>query len=195
MLNDIEKSTTNFIDDACKSVVAHIGAVKLLSYLGQICASSLYFQTSMWQLILTESIFPVNMNREHLWWEAFTLYMFTELLPEVSPCAVPPSLLPPAPPVQAPVKVSASTTFNPDESGSIAKPDNPPDELHHVPLPQMSGMVQTPSISIVTPKVFTPQVSTPLMPVVQVLMPQTPATLTSMTQTSTAPTLMPLTSV
>ena len=56
-------------------------------------------------------------------------------------------------------------------------------------------MVQTPSISIVTSKVSTPQVSTPLMPVVQVLMPQTPATPTSMTQTSTAPTLMPLTSV
>ena len=34
VLCDIEKSSANFIDDACKSVVSHIGAIKLLSSLG-----------------------------------------------------------------------------------------------------------------------------------------------------------------
>ena len=135
VLNDIEKSSVNFIDDACKSAVSHIGAVKLLSYLGQIFASSLNFQTLMWQLVLTESIFPVNMNREHLQREASVLHIFAKLLREVGPCAVPPPPLPLVPPAQASVSMLASTTSNRNKGAAIANPDNPPDESHHVPLP------------------------------------------------------------
>ena len=54
ILKDVEKSSANFIDDVWKSVVSHIGAVKLLSYLGHIFSLSLDFQTLMWQPVFTE---------------------------------------------------------------------------------------------------------------------------------------------
>ena len=195
VLNDIEKSSTNFIDDACKSVVSHIRAVELLSDLGQVFALSLNFQTLMWQLVLMESIFPVNMNREHLQRESSVLHIFAKLLPEVGPCAVPPPPLPPAPAAQASVSMLASTTSNPDKGAAIANPDNPPDESHHVPLPQTLGVIQTPSVSAVTPKVSTPQVLTPQMPAAQASMPQMPAAQASMPQMPAAQASMPQTSM
>ena len=171
VLNDIEKSSTNFIDDACKSIVSHIRTIELLSYLGQIFALSLNFKTSIWQLVLMESIFPIIMNRVSTC--SRKPLHFTKLLPEVNLCVVHPPPLPTAPTAQASVSILASMTSNPYEGASITNPDNPPDESHHVPLPQMPGVVQTPSVSVATPKVSTPQVSTPQMSAAQASIPQT----------------------
>ena len=137
ILKDVEKSSANLIDDVWKSVVSHIGAVKLVSYLGHIFSLSLDFQTLMWQLVFTESIFPVSMNREHLQREESMLRMFAELLTEIRPCAIPLPPLPAVQLVQAPAKPNAltPTTSNPDEDASAMNLDNPPDDSSNRPLP------------------------------------------------------------
>ena len=153
----------NFIDDVWKSVVSHIGAVKLLSYLGHIFSLSLDFQTLMWQLVFTESIFPVSMNREHLQRGASTLHMFAELLPEIRPCAIPLPPLPAVQLVQAPAKPNAltPTTSNPDEDASAMNLNNPPDDSSNRPLPPTLMVVQAMHMPTLAPEVSMPKMLVP----------------------------------
>ena len=65
-----------------------------------------------------------------------------------------------------------SATSNPDEGASVTNPDNPPDEPHHVPLPQTSAVAQIPSPSVSTPQVSAAQASLPQVSAAQALMPE-----------------------
>ena len=163
ILKDVEKSSANFIDDVWKSVVSHIGAVKLVSYLGHIFLLSLNFQTLMRQLVFTESIFPVSMNREHLRRGASMLCMFAELLPEIRPCAISLPPLPAVQLVQAPAKPNAltPTTSNPDDDASAMNLDNPPDNSSNRPLPPALMVAQAMHMPTLAPQVSMPKMLVP----------------------------------
>ena len=163
ILKDVEKSIAHFIDDVCKSVLSHIGANELLSYLRHIFLSSLNFQTSMWQMVLTESVFLVSANREHLWQEASMLHMFAGLLPEIGPCAIPPQPLPTVQPMQVPAgsNTSAAPTTKPSEGVSITIHNSPSGSSRQDPSTPASMAAQAPFTTTLTPQVLTPGASVP----------------------------------
>ena len=71
-------------------------------YLGHIFSMGLNFQTSMWQLIMMDTIYLPTLTREHYRHETEMLRLFAEILPIIAPCSIPPLPFPitaPAPSV------------------------------------------------------------------------------------------------
>ena len=60
-----------------------LGGVEMTLYLGHIFSTRLNFQTSMWQLVMTEVIYLPTIMREQLCWETGTLRLFSEVIPSL----------------------------------------------------------------------------------------------------------------
>ena len=92
IMKDVEMSVRTYVQAMTKVVAKHLGGVKMTAYLGHIFSMGLNFQTSMWQLVMTEAIYLLTMTREHLRQETETLQLFAEVIPILAPCSIHPSL-------------------------------------------------------------------------------------------------------
>ena len=94
IMEDVESSVQWYIQEMIKTVLQCLGGVEMTSYLGHIFTTKLNFQTSMWQLVMTEAVNLPTVMREQLCWETGTLHLFTQVIPFLGPCLVPPLPLP-----------------------------------------------------------------------------------------------------
>ena len=94
------------------AVAEHLGGVEVTAYLGHIFSTGLNFQTSMWQLVITEAVYLPNMMREHLRLETETLQLFVEVVPILTACKIPP---PPFP------TITQSSSASRDAGGTAIK--------------------------------------------------------------------------
>ena len=72
-MKDVEASVGMYVQVMTKAVAKHLGGVTVMAFLGHIFSTGLNFQTSMWQLVMTEAIYLPTMTREHLHRETETL--------------------------------------------------------------------------------------------------------------------------
>ena len=77
IMKDIKMSVRTYMQVMTKVVAKHLGGVEVTAYLGHIFSTGLNFQTSMWQLVMTEAVYLLTMMREHLCRETETLQLFT----------------------------------------------------------------------------------------------------------------------
>ena len=126
IMKDVESSMGRYMQVMTKAVAEHLGGVEVTSYLGHIFSIGLNFQTSMWQLVMTEAIYLPTMMREHLRHETEMLWLFAEVVPILAPCLIP---LPPFPTMAWTPLASQSASGT-----SVGEPLLPP-------LPGDSGIV------------------------------------------------------
>ena len=96
IMKDVETSVRMYVQVMTKAVAEHLGGVEVTAYLGHIFSTGLNFQTSMWQLVMTEAVHLPIMTREHLRQETETLRLFAEVIPILAPCSIPPPPFPTA---------------------------------------------------------------------------------------------------
>ena len=73
IMKDVKASVGMYVQAMRKVEAKHLGRVKVMAFLGHIFSTGLNFQTSMWQLVMTEAIYLPTMMREHLHRETETL--------------------------------------------------------------------------------------------------------------------------
>ena len=56
IMEDVESSVQWYVQEMMKTVLQYQGGVEMMLYLGHIFSTRLKFQTSMWQLVMTEAI-------------------------------------------------------------------------------------------------------------------------------------------
>ena len=122
-------------------VAEHLGGVEVTAYLGHIFSMGLNFQTSMWQLIMMDTVYLPTLTREHYCHKTETLQLFAEILPIIAPCSIPPTF-----PITAPAPSASQNVSDVSVSGP--------------PLPSMPGSSSTtmgmgPVTSAATPVVPT----------------------------------------
>ena len=87
-----------YVQAMMKVVAEHLGGVEVTAYLGHIFNTGLNFQTSMWQVIMMDTVYLPTLMREHYCHETETLRLFAEILPIITPCSIPPPPFPIAAP-------------------------------------------------------------------------------------------------
>ena len=133
IMEDVESLAKMYIQEMTKTGLQCLGGVKMTSYLGHIFNTRLNFQTSMWQLVMTEAVDLPTVMREQLHWEMGTLCLFAESIPFLRPCLVPP---PPLPVVEWPMLQTSKET--PSMSGS--KPPLPSLPDNSQPTVKVAGL-------------------------------------------------------
>ena len=135
IMKDVESSVGRYVQAMTKVVAEHLGGVEITAYLGHIFSTGLNFQTSMWQLIMTDTIYLPTLMREHYRHETEMLRLFAEILPIIAPCLIPP----PPFPIVAPVP---SVSQNVSDA-SVTAMDTGPVTPAATPVMPTSGDTQT----------------------------------------------------
>ena len=97
-MKDVESSVGRYVQAMTKVVAEHLGRVEVTAYLGHIFSTGLNFQTSMWQLLMMDTIYLPTLTREHYCRDTEMLRLFAEILPIITPCSIPPPPFPIAAP-------------------------------------------------------------------------------------------------
>ena len=90
IMKDVESS----VQAMTKVVAEHLGGVEVTAYLGHIFSTGLNFQMSMWQLVMTDTVYLPTLMREHYRRETETLWLLAEILPIIAPRSIPPPPFP-----------------------------------------------------------------------------------------------------
>ena len=93
-MKNIEASVGTYVQVMTKAVAEHLGGVEVTAFLGHIFSTSLNFQMLMWQLVMTEAVYPPTMTREHLCRKTEMLQLFAEVIPILAPCSIRPPPIP-----------------------------------------------------------------------------------------------------
>ena len=152
IMKDVESSVGRYMQAMMKVVAEHLGGVEVTAYLGHIFSTGLNFQTSMWQLIMTDTVYLPTLMREHYRREMEMLRLFAEILPIIALCSIPP----PPFPIAAPAPLASQNISDVSVSGP--------------PLPSMPGSSSTtmgtgpitPAATQVAPASGDTQTETPL---------------------------------
>ena len=83
-----------YVQEMTRVVAEHLGGVEVTVYLGHIFSTGLNFQMSMWQLVMTDTVYLPTFSREHLRHETGMLQLFAEILSIIAPCLIPPPPFP-----------------------------------------------------------------------------------------------------
>ena len=78
---DVKESVTRYSNELTEKVLEHAGGADITSYLGHIFSTGLNFQTSMWQLLMSEAVYLPTITHEQLCREASTLRLFVQCIP------------------------------------------------------------------------------------------------------------------
>ena len=121
IMKDVESSVGRYLQAMTKVAAEHLGRVEVTVYLGHIFSTGLNFQTSMWQLIMTDTVYLPTLMRKHYRHEMETLQLFAEILSIITPCSIPP----PPFPIAVPAPLASQNISDVSVSGP--------------PLPSMPG--------------------------------------------------------
>ena len=154
IMEDVVSSVQRYVQEVAQMVLQTLGRVEMKSYLSHIFSTGLNFQTSMWQLVMMETVDLPMVTREQLCWETGNLCLFAEVIPFLGSCSVPP---PPFPMVEQPTPQTsgAAASISDDKFSSQSLPDG------SQPKTKVAG-AKTPTAMQTTPTSSVSGLSTPL---------------------------------